>query len=146
MCSSDLELKRGEFVSVIGPSGCGKTTLLEALAGLINPASGEIVIDGKRIAGEPPKSVGVVFQEDASFPWLTVTGNVAFGLRRSGLPAAEIDKRVSHAIELMGLAQFRTAYPSQLSGGMRQRVCIARTLVTRPDLILLDEQIGRAHV
>ncbi len=138
----DFELRRGEFLGVVGPSGCGKTTLLEALAGLVVPSEGSIEIDGRRIAGETPPSIGVVFQEDASFPWLTVVDNVAFGLRRSGLPAGEIAARVDHAVELMGLSEFRAAYPSQLSGGMRQRVCIARTLVTRPGLILLDEPFG----
>lgn len=138
----DLDLRQGEFLSVIGPSGCGKSTLLEVLAGLTSPSSGEVELAGRRIAGRVPEEVGVVFQEDASFPWLTVVGNVAFGLRRSGMEKAEIARRVDHAISFMGLSQFRTAYPAQLSGGMRQRVCIARTLVMRPKLILLDEPFG----
>ncbi|MDF2115536.1 ABC transporter ATP-binding protein [Roseiarcaceae bacterium H3SJ34-1] len=138
----DFNLNRGEFLSVVGPSGCGKTTLLEVLAGLVKPEGGTIEIDGRAMTGDVPDGVGVVFQEDASFPWLTVADNVAFGLRRAGLPAKEIAGRVDYALDFMGLNQFRTAYPSQLSGGMRQRVCIARTLVTRPSLILLDEPFG----
>lgn len=138
----DFDLRQGEFLSVIGPSGCGKSTLLEVVAGLMRPSSGEVELAGRRIAGHVPEEVGVVFQEDASFPWLTVAGNVAFGLRRSGVDPAEITRRVDHAISFMGLNQFKTAYPAQLSGGMRQRVCIARTLVTRPKLILLDEPFG----
>ena len=138
----DLELQRGEFLSVIGPSGCGKTTLLEVLAGLVTPTSGSVEIDGRAVEGSVPDGIGVVFQEDASFPWLTVADNIAFGLRRAGLPRPEIDARVEHALAFMGLVKFRKAYPSQLSGGMRQRVCIARTLVKRPGLILLDEPFG----
>ena len=138
----DLELRRGEFLSVIGPSGCGKTTLLEVLAGLVMPTSGAVEIDGRPVQGNVPDGIGVVFQEDASFPWLTVADNIAFTLRRAGLDKGEVAARVDHAIGFMGLSKFRKAYPSQLSGGMRQRVCIARTLVTRPKLILLDEPFG----
>ena len=138
----DLALQRGEFLSIIGPSGCGKTTLLEVLAGLVTPTSGAVEIDGRAVQGAVPDGVGVVFQEDASFPWLTVADNIAFSLKRAGMEKAEIATRVDYAIGLMGLTRFRKAYPSQLSGGMRQRVCIARTLVTRPKLILLDEPFG----
>jgi NitT/TauT family transport system ATP-binding protein len=138
----DLDLMRGEFFSVVGPSGCGKSTLLDVLAGLNPPTDGTITLEGRSVRGEVPDGVGVVFQEDASFPWLTVEDNVAFGLRRSGLPAAEVRDRVRHAVGFMGLNDFARAYPAQLSGGMRQRVCIARTLVTRPRLILLDEPFG----
>jgi NitT/TauT family transport system ATP-binding protein len=137
----DLDLERGEFFSVVGPSGCGKSTLLDVLAGLAVPTDGEVQFEGKAIRGVPD-GVGVVFQEDASFAWLTVRDNVAFGLRRAGVDAAETAKRVDYAIGFMGLRDFANAYPSQLSGGMRQRVCIARTLVLQPRLILLDEPFG----
>jgi NitT/TauT family transport system ATP-binding protein len=138
----DLALRRAEFYSVIGPSGCGKSTLLDVLAGLSDPTEGEVTFEGRAVSGRVPDGVGVVFQEDASFPWLTVADNIAFGLRRSGADAAEIGRRLKHALLLMGLADFAGAYPAQLSGGMRQRVCIARTLVTEPRLILLDEPFG----
>jgi NitT/TauT family transport system ATP-binding protein len=138
----DLALKRGEFFAVVGPSGCGKSTLLEVLAGLQPPTAGTVTFEGRRIAGHVPEGIGVVFQEDASFPWLTVWDNTAFGLRRNGVAAAEIRRRVDDALAFMGLKDFARAYPSQLSGGMRQRVCIARTLVLQPRLILLDEPFG----
>jgi NitT/TauT family transport system ATP-binding protein len=138
----DLELATGEFFSVVGPSGCGKSTLLDVLSGLGLPSEGSIRFEGKPIAGAVPDGVGVVFQEDSSFAWLTARDNVAFGLRRAGLPRGEIDRRVDEAIAFMGLSQFAGHYPAQLSGGMRQRVCIARTLVQQPRLILLDEPFG----
>lgn len=138
----DLVLARGEFYSVVGPSGCGKSTLLDVLAGLSAPTEGSILFEGREVAGQVPPGIGVVFQEDASFPWLTVQDNIAFGLRRAGADAAEVERRVSYAIGFMGLKDFRKAYPAQLSGGMRQRVCIARTLVMQPRLILLDEPFG----
>ena len=137
-----MELKSGEFFSVVGPSGCGKSTLLDVLAGLALPSAGTVEFEGKPVHGMVPDGVGVVFQEDASFPWLTVEENVAFGLRRSDVEAGETRRRVDFAIDFMGLRDFRGAYPSQLSGGMRQRVCIARTLVLQPRLILLDEPFG----
>ncbi|MDB5489895.1 MAG: ATP-binding protein [Reyranella sp.] len=137
-----LELRAGEFFSVVGPSGCGKSTLLDVLAGLAMPSAGTVEFEGKPVLGDVPDGVGVVFQEDASFPWLTVDDNVAFGLRRSGVDGVEIKRRVDFAVGFMGLNDFRRAYPSQLSGGMRQRVCIARTLVLQPRLILLDEPFG----
>ena len=137
----NLDLRRGEFFSVVGPSGCGKSTLLDLLAGLSRPTEGSMWFEGAPVRGVPG-GVGVVFQDDASFPWLTVRDNVAFGLRRAGVDAAEIARRVDHAVGLMGLHDFLAAYPAQLSGGMRQRVCIARTLVTQPRLVLLDEPFG----
>jgi NitT/TauT family transport system ATP-binding protein len=137
----DLSLTKGEFFSVVGPSGCGKSTLLDILAGLNPPQTGTAHFEGKPIQGVPD-GVGVVFQEDASFPWLNVHDNVAFGLRRAGVDPAEIKRRVDYAIGFMGLKDFAAAYPAQLSGGMRQRVCIARTLVLQPRLIMLDEPFG----
>jgi NitT/TauT family transport system ATP-binding protein len=136
-----LDLRKGEFFGVVGPSGCGKSTLLDVLAGLSAPTSGTIQFENKPLVGVPD-GVGVVFQEDASFPWLTVKDNVAFGLRRAGFDGAEVRRRVDFAVEFMGLRDFANAYPAQLSGGMRQRVCIARTLVLQPRLILLDEPFG----
>jgi NitT/TauT family transport system ATP-binding protein len=138
----DLDLRHGEFFAVVGPSGCGKSTLLELMAGLSSATRGEVAFEGKPIAGRIPDGVGVVFQEDASFPWLTVRDNIAFGLRRMKVEPAEKTKRIEQALAMMGLAPFAASYPSQLSGGMRQRVCIARTLVTEPRLILLDEPFG----
>ncbi|MBI1385897.1 MAG: ATP-binding cassette domain-containing protein [Rhizobiales bacterium] len=138
----DIDLARGEFLSVVGPSGCGKSTFLDLLAGLSAPSEGTITFEGQNVAGTVPDGVGVVFQEDATFPWLTVANNIGFGLKRRGASSSEIRDRVRQAIDFMGLQQFADAYPSQLSGGMRQRVCIARTLVLEPRLILLDEPFG----
>ena len=138
----DLQLRTGEFFAVVGPSGCGKSTLLELLAGLSKPTRGSVQFEGRAIGSGVVEGVGVVFQEDASFPWLTVHDNIAFGLKRLGLDAAERRRRIEAALSMMGLANFAESYPAQLSGGMRQRVCIARTLVTKPRLILLDEPFG----
>lgn len=132
----DLELHPGEFFSVVGPSGCGKSTLLDILAGLLAPSDGTIAW---RDGAPEPGETGVVFQEDACFPWLTVRDNIAFPLRRSGVAKSEIARRVADAMQMVGLNQFGDHLPAQLSGGMRQRVCIARALVTRPRLLLLDE-------
>lgn len=138
----DLTLGQGEFFSVVGPSGCGKSTLLDVVAGLASPSEGTVRFEGKPVAGHVPEGIGVVFQEDASFPWLTVYDNVAFGLRRQGVNRGELAARVDYAVEFMGLKDFARVYPAQLSGGMRQRVCIARTLVLKPRLLLLDEPFG----
>jgi len=137
----DLTLHQGEFFSVVGPSGCGKSTLLDIFAGLAEPTSGSVSFEGREVKGVPD-GVGVVFQEDASFPWMNVRDNIGFGLRMAGTDGAEVKRRVDYALGFMGLKDFASAYPAQLSGGMRQRVCIARTLVQQPRLILLDEPFG----
>jgi len=138
----DVEIGTGEFFAVVGPSGCGKSTLLELIAGLLPVTDGHIEFEGRRIGDEIPDGVGVVFQEDACFPWLTVRDNVTFGLRDTAFDAQVRARRVDAAIAMMGLLEFADSYPAQLSGGMRQRVCIARTLVAQPRLILLDEPFG----
>ncbi len=138
----DLELRRGEFFAVVGPSGCGKSTLLDIIAGLAPPSSGNVTFEGKPIGDRVPDGIGVVFQENACFPWLNVADNITFGLRRQPVDGAEIERRLQYALLLMGLKDFAGAFPAQLSGGMRQRVCIARTLVMQPRLILLDEPFG----
>jgi NitT/TauT family transport system ATP-binding protein len=138
----DLDIARGEFFSVVGPSGCGKSTLLDVLAGLSAATEGRATFNGHALLGVVPDAVGAVFQQDASFAWLTVWDNVAFGLRRHGFDRAETRRRVEQVLTFMGLADFAAAYPAQLSGGMRQRVCIARTLVLEPELLLLDEPFG----
>jgi NitT/TauT family transport system ATP-binding protein len=138
----DLDILRGEFFSVVGPSGCGKSTLLDVIAGLSVATQGRATFNGQPLRGVVPDGVGAVFQQDASFAWLTVWDNVAFGLRRRGVAKAEVRRRVDHALAFMGLGAFANAYPAQLSGGMRQRVCIARTLVLEPELLLLDEPFG----
>jgi NitT/TauT family transport system ATP-binding protein len=137
-----VAIRRGEFFSVVGPSGCGKSTMLDVMAGLAAPTEGSIVFGGRDLGGRVPDGVGAVFQQDASFFWLNVWDNVAFGLRRRGAGAADIGRRVSHALSFMGLSDFAKAFPAQLSGGMRQRVCIARALVLEPELLLLDEPFG----
>jgi NitT/TauT family transport system ATP-binding protein len=138
----DLDLRRGEFFAVVGPSGCGKSTLLELIAGLTTTTRGDVSFEGRPIAGQIPDGVGVVFQEDACFPWLSVRDNIDFGLRRMKFSTAERAAKIERALDMMGLTSFAQSFPAQLSGGMRQRVCIARTLVTEPRLILLDEPFG----
>ncbi len=138
----DLEIRKGEFFAVVGPSGCGKSTLLELIAGLTNPSEGAIEFEGRPIRNDIPDGVGVVFQEDACFSWLNVRDNVMFGLRNRDFGAEEKARRVASVIAMMGLSDFVKSYPAQLSGGMRQRVCIARTIVGEPRLILLDEPFG----
>jgi len=138
----DLDLRTGEFFAIVGPSGCGKSTLLELMAGLAVASAGTIDFEGKSVHGAVPEGIGVVFQEDASIPWLTVADNIAFGLRRAKIREDERNARIADALRIMGLSDFAKSYPAQLSGGMRQRVCIARTLVTRPRLVLLDEPFG----
>lgn len=135
----DLSIREGEFVSIVGSSGCGKSTLLRIIAGLENRFSGEVRIAGRRIAG-PGLDRGMVFQEHRLIPWLTVEQNVAFGL--NGLENGRRDTIVREHLELVGLAGFTKALPHQLSGGMAQRVAIARSLVNNPQLLLLDEPFG----
>jgi NitT/TauT family transport system ATP-binding protein len=127
-----------EFVCICGPSGCGKTTLLDYLAGVLKPTRGTVLIDS---APADPKrqSISFVFQEPSTFPWLTVSDNIATGLRIKGAPKAEIDRKVREIIGIVGLTGFENYYPHQISGGMKQRVAIARAFATDSDLILMDE-------
>jgi ABC-type nitrate/sulfonate/bicarbonate transport system ATPase subunit len=137
-----FDLAPGEFFSVVGPSGCGKSTLLDVAAGLSPPTEGSVRFEGKRVHGAVPDGVALVFQEDACFPWLNIVDNAAFAARHAGVPESEIRQRVEHALDFMGLTGFARSYPAQLSGGMRQRVCLARAMVLRPRLMLLDEPFG----
>ncbi|GAA0495117.1 ABC transporter ATP-binding protein [Tatumella terrea] len=134
----------GEFVTLLGPSGCGKSTLLRCLAGLTPVDSGEIFLANKNIVHQPvqERGIGMVFQSYALFPNMTVEKNVAFGLKMQKLPATEIRRRVSEALEMVELNEFANRYPHQLSGGQCQRVALARSLVTRPALLLLDEPLS----
>ncbi len=134
-------VNEGEFVSIIGTSGCGKSTLLNMAAGLADVTAGAIYVDGKPVRG-PGLDRGVVFQEFALFPWLTVVGNVAFGLRSLGLSSAERTARAQKYVELVGLSGFEDYYPYRLSGGMRQRVGLARALAIEPAALLMDEPFG----
>jgi NitT/TauT family transport system ATP-binding protein len=128
----------GEFVSVIGPSGCGKSTLFNIIGGLVGDYDGSVTVDGARITG-PHEAVGMVFQEESTFPWRTVIENVAFPLEIAGVARAERQQRAAHFVTLVGLAGFERRYPDELSGGMRQRVAIARTIASNPRILLMDE-------
>jgi NitT/TauT family transport system ATP-binding protein len=134
----DLDIRPGEFLSIIGPSGCGKTTLLNLIGGFLRSTSGSISKDGVEITGPGPDRT-MVFQDYALFPWLTVADNVAFGLRAKGVAKQELGRQVEHFLSLIGLSGFADVYPPQLSGGMRQRVSIARALAPDPDVVLMDE-------
>ena len=134
----DLTIRAGEFVTLVGPSGCGKTTLLKAIAGFIKPTEGTIHCDGKLVRA-PGRDRGVVFQELAILPWRTVRRNIGHGLEIAGMPRAERERTVARLIELTGLSGFEDRYPHELSGGMKQRVAVARTWAADPDVILMDE-------
>jgi NitT/TauT family transport system ATP-binding protein len=136
-----FEVKDKEFVCILGSSGCGKTTLLRMIAGLDTAESGSIVLDGEEMKGTNPK-VGMVFQEYSLFPWRTVIDNIAFGLEMQGMTKDERYRIAEHYLKLVNLAQFRDSYPSELSGGMRQRVAVARALALDPVLLLMDEPFG----
>ena len=137
----DLEIRDEEFVCLVGPSGCGKTTLLRIIAGLETATTGTVTVDGRPVTGPDPKR-GMVFQEYSLFPWRRVIDNVAFGLEMKGIPREERRHIADRYIEMVGLSQFRDAYPYELSGGMRQRVAIARALANDPDVLLMDEPFG----
>src|SRR5437764_7254371 len=131
----------GEFRVLLGPSGCGKSTLLRMIAGLDQPDSGEVLVNGQPVHG-PGKDRGMVFQKYPSFPWLTVAGNVGYGMKINGVPEAQRRETVIHLLKAVGLTEFADVYPETLSGGMQQRVAIARTLALRPSVILMDEPFG----
>jgi NitT/TauT family transport system ATP-binding protein len=137
----DLEVGKGEFVTIVGPSGCGKSTLLYILGGFIGADGGTIAVDGKAVVG-PGVDRGVVFQEYALFPWLTVTQNIRYGLEMTGVPRKERKAIVERLIRTIGLEGFEHRFPRELSGGMKQRVAIARTLAYDPQILLLDEPFG----
>jgi putative spermidine/putrescine transport system ATP-binding protein len=140
----DLEVKGGEFISLLGPSGCGKTTALNCLSGLLEPDGGDIELDGESILSVPPerRRFGMVFQNYALFPHLSIARNVAFGLEMEGVRKAEIRDRVEEVLSLVRLEEQRDKYPAQLSGGQQQRVALARAVVTRPRIILMDEPLS----
>jgi NitT/TauT family transport system ATP-binding protein len=137
----NLEIEAGQFVCLLGPSGCGKSTLLNAVAGFAPPTSGDIRADGKLIVGPGPER-GMVFQEYALFPWMTVEQNIAFGLEIKGMPRSDREARVSALLDMLGMADFRSRFPKDLSGGMRQRVAIARVLALDSPIMLMDEPFG----
>lgn len=142
--SVDLDVHKGEFLSVIGPSGCGKTTTMRLIAGLDQPDSGEIIVRGQHMEGVPPyrRNIGLVFQSFALFPHLSVIGNVEFGLRMRGMSAKEREQKALRALRAVGMENLARRNIEQLSGGQRQRVALARALVVEPALILLDEPLG----
>jgi ABC-type nitrate/sulfonate/bicarbonate transport system ATPase subunit len=135
----DLDVAAGELVCILGPSGCGKSTLLNIVAGFLPPTAGSVSIDGEEVAGPDSRRI-FVFQERGVFPWLTVEGNIGFGL--GSLDRAERARRVAHYVQLVGLRGFEKVYPHELSGGMKQRVEVARALAVDPDVLYLDEPFG----
>jgi NitT/TauT family transport system ATP-binding protein len=137
----DFEVRRREFISVIGPSGCGKSTLIRILAGLDQPTSGVLELDGRPVRG-PGADRGMVFQNYTLFPWLSVKRNVSFGLKMKGMPSGRAERLALEWLDLVGLAEFADSYPAELSGGMKQRVAIARALANEPRILLMDEPFG----
>jgi NitT/TauT family transport system ATP-binding protein len=135
----DLDVREGEFVCILGPSGCGKSTLLNVVGGFLKPTAGSVTIDDEPVTGPDPRRI-FVFQERGVFPWLTVEGNIGFGLFR--LSEAEKRERIAHYVQLVGLRGFERAYPRELSGGMKQRLEVARALAVNPDVLYLDEPFG----
>ena len=141
LARTELVIEAGSFVSLIGPSGCGKSSLLNAVGGFIRPAEGTITVDGQPVGGPNPE-VGVVFQQYALFPWFTALANIEFALKRFGLARRELRDRAMEALREVGLEAHALKYPGQLSGGMKQRVAVARTLAARPKVLLMDEPFG----
>lgn len=136
-----LDIASGEFVCLLGPSGCGKSTLLNAIAGFVTPTSGSIAVEGRPVT-QPGPDRGMVFQEYALFPWMTVEKNIAFGLELKGASRSEINAKVEELLGILRLKEFRKRFPKDLSGGMRQRVAIARVLALDPPIMLMDEPFG----
>ena len=141
LAPTDLALRPGTFTALVGPSGCGKSTLLNAVGGFTAPTSGKVTIDGRKVTGPSP-DVGVVFQAYGLFPWFTALGNVAFALKRLKLGRDELAERALRSLREVGLDRYARHYPAQLSGGMKQRVAIARTLAGEPKVLLMDEPFG----
>jgi NitT/TauT family transport system ATP-binding protein len=137
-----LEIHDQEFVAIVGPSGCGKSTILNMIGGLVMPSTGRITIDGVPVTGQVPPTVGYVFQKDTVLPWRTVARNIALGLEYRGVPRPALEQRVRDAVARAGLGGFEDAFPATLSGGMRQRVALMRTLVVEPEILLMDEPFG----
>ena len=135
----NLDVSEGEFICLVGPSGCGKSTLLNVTGGFLSPTSGSVTIDGQGVHGPDPRRI-LVFQERGVFPWLTVEGNIGFGL--SKLSRVEREQRIAHYIQMVRLQGFEHTYPSDLSGGMKQRLQVARALAVNPDILFLDEPFG----
>ena len=133
-----VTVEKREFVSLLGPSGCGKSTLLNIVAGFLRPTGGKVLVEGREVS-KPGQDRGIIFQEHALFPWMTARQNISFGLDVNGVPREARDRRVDELIELVGLGGFDRAFPSQLSGGMRQRVAVSRALATSPSILLMDE-------
>jgi NitT/TauT family transport system ATP-binding protein len=136
--SISLAVHSGEFVSIIGPSGCGKSTLFGIIGGLIREYNGAVTVGGRRVSG-PQSEIGMVFQNESTFPWRTTLQNIAFPLEVAGVPRKEREERARHFLRLVGLGGFENRHPSELSGGMRQRTALARTLVAEPQILLMDE-------
>jgi NitT/TauT family transport system ATP-binding protein len=138
----DLDVHHKEFVALVGPSGCGKSTILNMVGSLVSPSGGEVSVDGERVTGRALAQIGFVFQKDTVFPWRTVEQNIGLGLEYRGIHAAERARKVKEAIALAGLEGFEDAFPATLSGGMRQRVALMRSLIVDPEILLMDEPFG----
>jgi NitT/TauT family transport system ATP-binding protein len=138
----DLDIRDGEFISIIGPSGCGKSTLLHSLGGMLRPTAGEVTVNDARITEPDPKLAAFVFQDYTLLPWKNVLDNASIGLRFAGMSKAEYRKKGAELLELVGLSEFANSYPRELSGGMQQRVAIARAMCMDPGILLMDEPFG----